>query len=214
MSRVTSALARRSTFDRMHVAQTINLLAWDRVVPIAREALEELAPSHLGMLIDALVDPATDFAIRRRVPRIVGGVATRRSLDGLMIGLNDTRFEVRYHCSRAITRLVGKSGDFPIDRARMIAIIERELSVAPQVWRGYRLLDRPDIDGQWHPSLPVETSSHQFEYIFLLLSTIVPRDPLDAAVHGVRSPNPGVRGLALEYLDQVLPAAYANACER
>ena len=43
--------------------------------------------------------------------------------------------------------------------------------------------------------------------IFLLLSTIVEREPLDAAVHGVRSPNPGVRGLAIEYLDQVLPPA-------
>ncbi|HKC58375.1 MAG TPA: hypothetical protein VKC35_19715, partial [Vicinamibacterales bacterium] len=43
--------------------------------------------------------------------------------------------------------------------------------------------------------------------IVLLLSTIVGRDPLDAAVHGVRSADPGVRGLAFEYLDQVLPPA-------
>ena len=42
--------------------------------PVAREALKELAPSHLGMLIDALIDPSTDFAIWRRVPRILGGV--------------------------------------------------------------------------------------------------------------------------------------------
>ena len=42
---------------------------------------------------------------------------------------------------------------------------------------------------------------------FQLLSTIVPREPLDAAVHGVHSPHAGVRGLATEYLDQVLPPA-------
>ena len=41
----------------------------------------------------------------------------------------------------------------------------------------------------------------------MLLSTIVPREPLDAAGRGVRSANPGVRGLAIEYLDQVLPPA-------
>jgi AAA family ATP:ADP antiporter len=207
VTRMTSALARRSTFDRMHVAQVINLLAWDPVLPAAREALEALAPSHLGMLIDALIDPATDFAIRRRVPRILGTVASRRSLDGLMFGLNDSRFEVRYHCGRAISRILPTNNELSVDRARMIAIIERELSVPPQLWRGYRLLDRPDIDDQSHPSLPLEVSSHQLEYIFLLLSTVVAREPLDAAVRGVRSPNPGVRGLAHEYLDQVLPPA-------
>jgi hypothetical protein len=35
----------------------------------------------------------------------------------------------------------------------------------------------------------------------------VAREPLDAAVQGIQSSNPGVRGLAIEYLDQVLPAA-------
>jgi ATP:ADP antiporter, AAA family len=205
VTRVTSALGRRSTFERMHVAQAINLLAWDQVLPITREALEALAPLHLGMLVDAMLDPATDFAIRRRVPRILGTVASQRSLDGLLSGLNDSRFEVRYHCGRAITRILARSDELSVDRARMIAIVERELSVAPQLWRGYRLLDRPDDRSQ--ASLPAEVSSDQLDYIFLLLSTIVAREPLDAAVDGVRSTNPGVRGLALEYLDQVLPPA-------
>jgi ATP:ADP antiporter, AAA family len=204
---VTSALARRSTFDRIHVAQAINLLAWDRVLPTAREALEALAPLHLGMLIDAMIDPATDFAVRRRVPRILGTVASHRSLDGLMTGLNDSRFEVRYHCGHAIGRILRINSELSIDRGRMIATIERELSVPPQLWRGYRLLDRPDVDRQPPTSRPADGGSRQLEYIFLLLSTIVAREPLDAAVHGVLSPNPGVRGLAIEYLDQVLPPA-------
>src|SRR5262249_5408852 len=122
-------------------------------------------------------------------------------------GLNDDRFEVRYHVSRAINRILEQSGELSVDRARMIAIIERELSVPPQLWQGYRLLDRPEIDDQPHPTLPPEAGSHQLEYVFLLLSTIVARAPFDAAVSGVQSPNAGVRGLALEYLDQVLPPA-------
>ncbi|HXI30136.1 MAG TPA: hypothetical protein VNG89_16980, partial [Vicinamibacterales bacterium] len=207
VTRVTAALGRRPTFERMHVAQVITLLAWDHVLPVARETLEELAPAHLGMLVDAMLDPAADFAIRRRLPRILGTVASRRSLDGLVSGLNDERFEVRYHASRAINRILEKSGELSVDRARMVGIIERELSVPPQLWRGYRLLDRPEIEDQPHASLPAEATPRQVEYVFLLLSTIVARAPLDAAVHGVRSPNAGVRGLAIEYLDQVLPAA-------
>jgi hypothetical protein len=89
----------------------------------------------------------------------------------------------------------------------MITVVERELDVPPQVWRGYRLLDRPEVEEPATVSEPADASSRHLEYIFLLLSTIVEREPLDAAVHGVRSPNAGVRGLAIEYLDQVLPPA-------
>jgi hypothetical protein len=205
--RVTSALDRRATFERMHVAQIIQLLAWDEVLPAARTTLEQLAAPHLGMLVDAMVDPDSDFTIRRRLPRILETVASARSLDGLTYGLDDRRFEVRYHCSRAISRILAKNHELTIDRGRMIAIVERELAVPPQVWRGYRLLDRPDVEEAAGASEPPEASSRHLEHIFLLLSTIVAREPLGAAVQGIQSANPGLRGLAIEYLDQVLPAA-------
>jgi hypothetical protein len=207
-ARVTAALAKTPAMTRAHVAQVIDLLAWNDVLPVAGGALETLATSHAGMLIDALLDPSTDFAIRRRLPRILGTVATARSLDGLLDALHDTRFEVRYHCSRAIARVLAANHSLSIDTRRMIAAIERELMVPPQRWRGYRLLDRADAEeNAAEPGASVEPSSHYLEHIFKLLSTIVSREPLDAAVQGVRSPNPGIRGLAVEYLDQVLPPA-------
>ena len=206
-SRVRAALARPSKLGRIHVAQIVDLLAWDEVLLAARTALEQLAPMHPGMLIDAMLDPETDFAIRRRLPRILGTVATRRSLDGLVNGLSDARFEVRYYCSRAISHILGRNRELSVDRPQMIAAVERELSVPPQRWRGYRLLDRPEIEGKSGGGVPPEDSSRYLEHVVLLLSTIVGRDPLDAAVHGVRSADPGVRGLAFEYLDQVLPPA-------
>jgi ATP:ADP antiporter, AAA family len=206
-ARVRTALGRTSAFERMHVAQVVDLLAWDDILPAASAALEQLAPSHLGMLVDAMLDPATDFAIRRRLPRILGTVTTQRSLNGLADGLSDARFEVRYHCSRAISRVLARNRQLVIDRPQMIAAVERELSVPPQRWRGYRLLDRPETEGLPETAAPPEDSSRFLEHIVWLLSTIVGRDPLDAAVHGVRSADPGVRGLAFEYLDQVLPPA-------
>jgi hypothetical protein len=132
---------------------------------------------------------------------------TARSLEGVVNGLEDPRFEVRYHCSRAIDRILAKNHELSVDRTRMIAVVERELSVPPQVWQGYRLLDRPEVEDAAPASELAEDASRNLEHVFSLLSTIVAREPLDAAVHGVRSANPGVRGLALEYLDQVLPAA-------
>jgi len=114
---------------------------------------------------------------------------------------------VRYHCSRAIDRMFAHAPSLPVDHARIIAVIERELSVPPQVWHGYRLLDRPDVDVGGDEQEAAGATSRSLEHIFALLSTIVAREALDAAVHGIRSENPGVRGLAIEYLDQVLPAA-------
>ena len=207
VGRVTSALDDRRPLERMHVAQVVQLLAWDEVLPAARTTLEHVAPAHVGMLIDAMLDPESDFTIRRRLPRVLGTVASSRSLDGLVHGLDDRRFEVRYHCSRAINRILVTNRELSIDRARMIAVVEHELSVPPQVWRGYRLLERPDVEEPAGAQEPAEASSRHLEHIFRLLATIVAREPLDAAVHGIQSPNPGVRGLAVEYLDQVLPPA-------
>ncbi len=146
-STVEQALARTDELQRVHVAQAIDLLAWDDVVPQARVALEAIASLHVGMLTDALLNPETDFAIRRRLPRILGTTATGRSLEGLVRGLDDARFEVRYHCSRAIVRLLARNSRLSVDREHMMAVVDRELSVSVQVWQGYRLLDRPDPEG-------------------------------------------------------------------
>ena len=204
--RVTSALGSAESFTRIHVAQAIDLLAWAAVMPVAREALERLAPNHVGMLVDTMLDQATDFDVQRRLPRILEAVPTRRSLEGLVTGLNDRRFEVRYHCARAIKRILAKNPELSVEPARIIAIVEKELDVPPQRWRGYTLLDRPELDGPDDPAAPHD-SSRYLEYLTLLLSTFIPRESLDAAVRGAHSQDPGIRGLAQEYLNQVLPDA-------
>jgi len=204
---VTAALERADAFARVHVAQVIDLLAREEVLVAARTALATLAASHLGMLIDAMVHPETDFAIRRRLPRIIGTVPVQRSLDGLLAGLDDQRFEVRYHCSRAMVRILTRHPELSIHPARVIAIVERELSVPPQRWRGYKLLDRSESDTPGEPTdIQTDTSTY-LQYVTSLLSTIITPEPLDAAIRGVRSSDPGVRGLAREYLVQVLPTA-------
>jgi len=204
---VTAALERADAFARVHVAQVIDLLAWEEVLVAARTALATLAPSHLGMLIDAMVHPETDFAIRRRLPRIIGTVPVQRSLDGLLAGLDDQRFEVRYHCSRAMVRILTRHPELSIHPARVIAIVERELSVPPQRWRGYKLLDRSESDTPGEATDVQTDTSTYLQYVTSLLSTIITPEPLDAAIRGVRSSDPGVRGLAREYLVQVLPTA-------
>ena len=72
--------------------------------------------------------------------------AGQRSLDGLLAGLDDQRFEVRYHCSRAMVRILTRHPELSIHPARVIAIVRAGIVSTPQRWRGYKLLDRPESD--------------------------------------------------------------------
>jgi hypothetical protein len=203
--RVEAALAKLTDPDRMHVAQIVQLLAWDDLVGAARIALERAAPAHIGLLSDVLLDPSTDFAIRRRVPRILATIDSERALDALLRGLDDQRFEVRYQCGRAMERILSRNERLSVDRARVMAIVERELSVPEQVWQGHRLIDQPDREDDPAALESGGLTQRNFEHVFSLLSAVLPREPLQVALRGISSPNPGLRGLALEYLESVLP---------
>jgi hypothetical protein len=202
-TRVEIALHALTKPDRTQVAQVIDLLAWDDLVPSARPVLERVAPLHVGLLVDVLLDPATDFAVRRRIPRILGTLTSPRALDGLVHGLDDARFEVRYQCSRAIDRMLAKDSTLTVDAGQMLAHVERELSVPLQVWQGHRLIDQPDDPAAQDD--PTDLRHRNLEHVFSLLATVLPREPLQVALRGIRSPNYGLRGLALEYLESVLP---------
>ena len=204
-TRVEIALHALTKPDRTQVAQVIDLLAWDDLVPSARPVLERVAPLHVGLLVDVLLDPATDFAVRRRIPRILGTLTSPRALDGLVHGLDDARFEVRYQCSRAIDRMLAKDSTLTVDAGQMLAHVERELSVPLQVWQGHRLIDQPDRDDPAAHDDPTDLRHRNLEHVFSLLATVLPREPLEVALRGIRSPNYGLRGLALEYLESVLP---------
>ena len=53
--------------------------------------------------------------------------------------------------------------------------------------------------------LLVVAAVYVFLHVFSLLSTVLPPEPLSVALHGIRSPDPGLRGVAIEYLESVLP---------
>ena len=134
-------------------------------------------------LIRRFIDPDADFAIRRRVPRILGTLSDPRALEGLVSGLDDTRFEVRYQCSRAIRRLLTKYPSRSVDSARILAVVERELSVPPQVWHGHRLLDSVELEDDSMAEPDSAQEQRNLEHVFSLLSTVLPPEPLSVALH-------------------------------
>jgi len=206
--RVRAALAARSPLDPGLVAQAIVLLAWDEVANDAIHALRAVATRHAGQLVDALLDPGTEFTVRRRIPPVLAVSHSPRAVDGLVGGLVDTRFEVRYRCGRALDGLRGADPRLRVDERLVFEAVRRETRVGRAVWNSQKLLEQLEETG--HETFVDDFVRHRagrsLEHVFTLLALVLPREPLRIAFGGLNAGSPSLRGLALEYLESVLPA--------
>lgn len=205
--RVRAALVASSPLDPGLVAQGIALLAWDEVATDVIRALRAVATRHAGQLVDALLDPGTEFTVRRRIPPVLAVSHARRAVDGLVNGLVDTRFEVRYRCGRALDGLRGADPRLGVDEALVYEAVRRETRVGRAVWNSQKLLEQLEETG--HETFVDDFVRHRagrsLEHVFTLLALVLPREPLRIAFAGLNAGNASLRGLALEYLESVLP---------
>jgi hypothetical protein len=177
---------------------------------VARDAIAALrvaAPASVGTLADHLLDPEEDFAVRRRLPLVLAAHPAPRTVAALLAGLDDARFEVRYRCGRALSRLVQLDPSLLIDAALVHAAVLREVAVDRGVWQSQRLLDQVDDEG-WSPvadELIRERASRSVEHVFTMLALVLPRQPLKVAFRGLHTDDAQLRGTALEYLETTLP---------
>ena len=190
------------------VPHAIQLLAWDPVAPDALFALRKVAAERVGQLIDALVDPNQDFAVRRRLARVFSVCATQRAADGLLLGLDDLRFEVRYQCGRSLAAMFQRNPSLVFDSERIFAVIMRETNVGRPIWESRRLLDEVEAP-QGEPFVDEfvrNRAGRSLTHVFTLLTLVLPAQPLQIAFRSLHTEDQQLRGTALEYLDGVLPA--------
>ena len=185
----------------------IRLLARDDVLPDATRALRPYASALTGQLIDRLLDPDEDFAIRRRIPRLLADVTTDRAVDGLLRGLADERFEVRYRCGRALLHLHEADASLGFPTERVYAAVQNEVAVDRDLWESRRLIDAADDV----PPSPLvdevlrERAGRSLEHVFTLLALVLSRQHLTIAFRALHTSDPMLRGTALEYLETALP---------
>ena len=190
------------------VPHVIPLLAWDQVCRDAIQSLRQIAPAITGQLIDALIDPQQDFAIRRRIHRILRANPSQRAAAGLWMGLEDKRFEVRFQCGQALARIQEKNSDVHFDREVVFARVGHEVTVDRRVWESHKLLDQLDEGGGDAPLVDEflrKRTSRSLEHVFNILSLALPREPLKIAFRGLYTDDVNLRGTALEYLESILP---------
>ena len=191
------------------VPHVIPLLAWDPVSQDALHALRKVAEERVGELIDALLDPNQPFAVRRRLARVFSVCVSQRAADGLLLGLDDQRFEVRYQCGRSLAAIVEKNPRIRIDAERVYTVVLREVAVGRSIWESHRVLDRVDEPEEhvFTDQFVQGRTSQALAHVFTLLSLVLPADPVQVAFRGLQADDANLRGTALEYLDGVLPPA-------
>ena len=191
------------------VPHIIPLLAWDPVSQDALHALRKVSEERVGELIDALLDPNQPFAVRRRLARVFSVCVSQRAVDGLLLGLDDQRFEVRFQCGRSLAAIVEKNPRIRIDPERVYTVVLREVAVGRSIWESHRVLDNVEEPEQrvFTDQFVQGRTNQALAHVFTLLSLVLPAEPVQLAFRGLQTDDANLRGTALEYLDGVLPPA-------
>jgi hypothetical protein len=188
------------------IPHVIPLLAWDPVAEDAVRALRKVAEERVGELVDALLDPNQPFASRRRLARVFSVCVSQRAVDGVLLGLEDLRFEVRFQCGRSLASILEKNPRIRIDKERIFDVVRREVAVGRPVWESHRLLDTIEADARsFVDEFLKDRAGQSLAHVFTLLSLVLPTAPLQIAYRGLHTDDSGLRGTALEYLEGVLP---------
>ena len=177
--------------DPALVGHLIPLLARNDVFLEVLRALRRAVPRATGQLLDALLDPGQDVAVRRRIPRVLRASPTQRVADGLLQALADPRFEVRRQCALTLSRITERPPAPFLPQVAVFAAVTHELQAGPVEWS--------------------EDAERGLAHVFTLLSLALEREPLQISYRAVRSQDPALRGTALEYLENVLPEAVRTA---
>ncbi len=175
------AVLDRSWLDPRLVPHVLPLLADDALAPGAIRCLRLVAARETAALAAALVDPLLDPAARRRIPRVLKTVTTQDAADALLRALADARFDIRYRCGQALRHMreEGPWIDFPADRVHQAAARE---------------------------GAALGSAEGRLDHVFNLLSLVGDPEELDLARRALQGADVHLRGTALEYLDNVLPA--------
>jgi hypothetical protein len=211
---VLRILNRPGELDKILIPQAIQLLAWDHVASNAMRELRRSGSKIVGQLTDQLLDREQDFTIRRRIPLVLCASDDKRAIDGLMAGLKDPRFEVRFRCGTALSRISQMSPYTEMNQESVFEAVLREVAVDRRVWDSHRLLDQfdhPDDKTPFIDEFLKDRVNKSLEHVFTLLALVLPKEPLKISFLGLLTEDQNLRGTALEYLESVLPVNVKEA---
>lgn len=190
----------------------IELLGDDLHARSAYGALERMGSRITGQLIDAMLRPDAPAVVRRRVPRLLRKRSDPRAVRGLLDGLRDEEFDVRYRCGHALADLRKSHPELELPRQEVMKAVEREMATDEAQWKHQRL--PPDISSETQGEIDVLLKSHNdrnLQHVFTLLSLALDGDAIVLSLRALSSENENLRGTSLEYLHNVLPESVRDS---
>lgn len=205
-SKAKAAIGRWDHRDRRPVPILIRLLARQELHEDAISALSKAGDRIVGTLSDHLRDPGESFAVRRRIPRVLGSCRSDSAVKALMDALGDARFEVRYHAAVALTHIQKESPESKPPSEVIWKAIREEVKKSRPMWEAQRILDEPDdVDEAQVLGALQRRGAHSLHHVFRLLSLVLEPQPIELSFRAVQAEDPQFRGVGLEYLENVLP---------
>ena len=189
-------------------AHVIDLLGNDLYARPAYGALDRMNPRITGQLVDAMLRSDSPVAVRRRIPRLLRKVEDPLAVQGLLRGLGDDEFEVRYRCGHALADLQRARRGLEMSERVIMEAVTREVAADPEQWqlRRHREEGSPDFRSEIDALLEAR-DDRNLEHVFTLLSLALDRDAIILSLRALSSYDENLRGTALEYLHNVLPEA-------
>jgi ATP:ADP antiporter, AAA family len=202
------AVLEEPSFDARLAPHAIVLLANDTVQRDAVRALRTIANRITGQLTDALLDRAVPPHVRRRVARAMSACTSQRAVDGLVEGLLDDSFEVRYQCGLTLLKITHAESNLSVSKEGALTAVRREVDLDRKLWQHQPPLgavdeeaDLPLVDGFLR-----DRTSRSLQHVFSILALVFEREPMRRALTALSGDDEILRGTALEYLDEVLPS--------
>jgi AAA family ATP:ADP antiporter len=105
-------------------------------------------------------------------------------------------------------RLTRTAGKFAIAREPVLAAVKREVRLERRLWEHKHPLEIAEDAGEadFSDAFLRDRTSRALEHVFAILSLIFEREPMRLALRALSGDDETLRGTALEYLEQVLPA--------
>ncbi len=186
----------------------IPLLSNNEMSLEARSELRWLVTRIPGQLTDALLNPDLPLLVRQRLPGVLEASHSPRAIAGLLLGMVDETFNVRYSCARVLVRMRHRNPHLDIPRQQVYDAISNELKASPEEWEGRDMelkmdyaTDEEDVNPQFNRGL---------EHVFTLLALTLDPDAVRLSMQAAFSKDLNLRGTALEYLENVLPGYLFN----
>lgn len=206
--RIRRALS-SNTLDIRLTPYLIPLLGHEEMSQDIRTELRWQVPRIVGQLTDALLDPEQPLVVRQRLPGVLEASHNPRCIAGLLLGMTDSAFGVRYSCARTLARMRTRNLGLKVPREQVYSAIHHEFGIPRTQWEhNDRHLEAERNAGGQAGGPRIGRS---LEHVFTLLALILDHDAVQIARQAVFSNNAILRGTALEYLENVLPADLYNA---